>query len=325
MNKIIILLFANLLIIIQQSSAQTYKGIVLDAKTKEAVAYANVGILNKGYGVVCNEQGEFILKITTEKDSDIVQVFSIGYKPYYLPVKRMKETGENNVLSISLSEASYELATINVRPNDYETKIVGGKDVGEFKCEGKVNISSGAKDTATLRMEKEKGISNKSIGFELGNKIKIDKGQQTFIDKIRFKTCLKPNDTCVYRINIYQEGSTKERHMTPIGMVKIINTTNVLKVPVITKVIGKSEVQELDVSAQNIEVDDDFIIAIECIYTSNNDMNIAMKTSVFGATDLLVRSNTMAEWAKIPLLDITFVSATVTYKKEKGFWYKLFN
>ena len=211
-----------------------------------------------------------------------------------------------------------------MRPNDYETKIVGGKDVGEFKCEGKIAIG-GVKDTATLRREKEKGISNKSIGLELGNKIKIDKGQQTFIDKIRFKTCLKPNDTCVYRINIYREGSTKERHMTPIGMVKIINTTNVLKAPVIIKVIGKSEVQELDVSAQNIEVDDDFIIAIECIYTSNNDMNIAMKASVFGSTDLLVRKSTMAEWFKIPLLDITFVSATVTYKKEKSFWSKLFN
>lgn len=325
MNKIIILLFANLILIIQQSSAQSYKGRVLDAKTKEVVAYANVGIPNKGYGVVCNEQGEFILKITTEKDSDIVQVFSIGYKPYYMSVKKIKERGENNMITISLSEASYELATVNVRPNDYETEIVGGKDVSEFKCEGKVNLSSGAKDTATLRMEKEKGISNKSIGFELGNKIKIDKGQQTFIDKIRFKTCLKPNDTCIYRINIYREGSTKERHMTPIGMIKIINTTNVLKVPVITKVIGKSEVQELDVSAQNIEVDDDFIIAIECIYSSNNDMNIAMKASVFGSTDLLLRDNTMAEWVKIPLLDITFVSATVTYKKKKSFWSKLFN
>ena len=142
------------------------------------------------------------------------------------------------MITISLSEASYELATVNVRPNDYETKIVGGKDVGEFKCEGKIAIG-GVKDTATLRREKEKGISNKSIGVELGNKIKIDKGQQTFIDKIRFKTCLKPNDTCVYRINIYREGSTKERHMTPIGMVKIINTTNVLKAPVIIKVIGR--------------------------------------------------------------------------------------
>ena len=153
----------------------------------------------------------------------------------------------------------YELATVTIRPNEYETEIVGGKDVSAFSCEGRVNLSAGKKDTATVRMEKEKGISNKSIGFEIGNKIKIDKGQQTFIDKIRFKTCLKPNDTCIYRINIYKEGSVKERVFTPFGMIKVVNSTNILKEPVIVKVIGKSEVQELDVSNQNIEVDNDLL------------------------------------------------------------------
>lgn len=325
MNKIIILLFANLLLIIRQSSAQTYKGIVLDAKTKSTIAYANVGIPNKGYGVVCNEQGEFILKITTEKDTDIVQIFNIGYKTQDMRVRQFKAYHENEPVIIYLTEVGYELATVTVRPNDYEQMVVGSKDVSMFECEGAINISTLTTDTAVVRMKKEKGISDKSIGVEIGNKIKIDKGQQTFIDKIRFKTCLKPNDTCIYRINIYENGIIKQRHMTPIGMIKIINATNILKAPIITKVIGKSEVQELDVSTQNIEVDDDFIISIECIYSSNRDMNLAVKTSIFGSTDLLVRISTMAEWIKIPLLDVTFVSATVTYKKKKSFWSKLFN
>ena len=318
-------LFLYFIIFTNITIGQTITGKVVDVKSKQTVAFANVGIPSKGYGVVCNEQGEFTLKITTESDTDIVQIFSIGYKPLYITLSQLKKNILNNNATILLHEASFELATVNIRPNDYETEIVGGKDVSAFSCEGRVNLSSGKKDTATLRMEKEKGISNKSIGFEIGNKIKIDKGQQTFIDKIRFKTCLKPNDTCIYRINIYKEGSVKERVFTPFGMIKVVNSTNILKEPVIVKVIGKSEVQELDVSNQNIEVDNDFIIAIECIYTSNNDMNIAMKTNVFGSTDLLIRGNTMAEWVKIPLIDITFVSATVTYKKKKNFWNKLFN
>ena len=33
----------------------------------------------------------------------------------------------------------------------------------------------------------------------------------------------------------------------------------------------------------------------------------------------------MSEWIKIPLIDVTFVSATVTYKKKKGFFARLFN
>jgi hypothetical protein len=318
-------LFLYFIIFAKITYSQSYVGSVIDAKSKQAISFANIGIPSKGYGVVCNEQGEFTLKITTENDTDIVQIFSIGYKPLYITLKQLKGNIANNHSEILLYEASFEIATVNIRPNEYETEIVGGKDVSAFSCEGRVNLSAGKKDTATIRMEKEKGISNKSIGFEIGNKIKIDKGQQTFIDKIRFKTCLKPNDTCVYRINVYKEGSVKERVFTPFGMIKVVNSTNILKEPVIVKVIGKSEVQELDVANQNIEVDNDFIIAIECIYTSNDDMNIAMKTNVFGSTDLVIRGNTMAEWVKIPLIDITFVSATVTYKKKKSLWDKLFH
>lgn len=319
-------LFTILITIISVNSyAQLYKGTVLDTKTKQPIPYANVGIANKGYGVICNDMGEFSLKITTEKDTDIVQAFCLGYKPFYFKVSQLKTNGENNLYTIYLAEASMDLATVTIRPNEYETKIVGGKDVNEFSCEGKINLSMGQKDTATIRMEKEKGISDNKNGFELGNKIKIEKGQQTFIDKIRFKTCLKPNDTCIYRLNIYTEGSVKDRVFTPLGVIKVVNSTNIMKTPVITKVIGKTDVQEIDVSAQNIEVDDDFIIAIECIYSSNNDMNIAMRGNVFGSTDLLLRNSTMAEWVKIPLIDITFVSATVTYKKKKGFFARLFN
>ena len=59
------------------------------------------------------------------------------------------------------------------------------------------------KDTASVRKYKEKGINEKAGGIEIGNKISIKKGQQTFIDKIQFKTCLGPNDTAIYRVSIY--------------------------------------------------------------------------------------------------------------------------
>lgn len=319
------MLILNFTFLILNLKGQTYKGKVINYKTKAPIEYANVGIPNKGYGVTCNEEGDFTLKITTENDTDIVKIFSIGYKTQYMQVKQFKAHNVHEVFTIALTEQGYELATVNVRPNDYETKIVGGKDVNEFKCEGKISFNAGKKDTATIRKEKEKGIDPKGIGFELGNKIKIDRGQQTFIDKIRFKTCLKPQDTCVYRINIYKEDATLKRHMTPIGIVKEITTSNIMKTPVIVKVIGQEGVQEIDVSAQNIEVDDDFLIAIECVYTSNNDINLAMKVNMFGATDLIVRDNTMSEWIKIPLIDVTFVSATVTQKRKKGFFERMFD
>ena len=304
--------------------SQDYKGSIVDAKTQKGIPYANIGIPNKGYGVICNENGEFILKITTEKDTDVIQVSNIGYQTKYIALAQFKKIGESNC-KLELTETVYELATTTVRPNEYETKIVGAKDASELKCDGQLSVKGSANDTATARINKEKGIKNEGIGLEMGNKIKIDKGQQTFIDKIRFKTCLKPNDTCVYRINIYTEGETKKRMITPFGVVKLVSTTNVMKEPVVLKVIGKTDVQEIDLSAQNIEVFDDFMIAIECLYTSNDDINLAMDVSVFGSTDLFFRESTMAEWIKIPLIDVTFVSASVTQKKQKNFWNKLFN
>lgn len=302
--------------------AQNISGIIKDKITDKAIPYVNIGIPAKAFGIVGSEQGSFTLKITTEKDSDIVQISSIGYEPLYLTVKQLKTNCENN-LPFYLKETVYELATTTVRPNDYETTTLGAKKIDDLECFVMDKILS--KDTAYQRTAKEKGISEKAIGVEFGNKIKIDKGQKTFIDKIYFKTCPGPKDTCIYRLNIYTEGKTLERKFTPIGVIKIINSNNILKEPIIIKAIGKTEVHEIDLSKQNIEVNDDFMIAFECIYASNDQMSIGADASVFGSTDLLIRPSIMGEWVKIPLMDLTFISASVTYKKRPGFWSRLFN
>ena len=93
-------LFLYFIIFAKITVAQTYNGTVVDAKTKQIISFANIGIPSKGYGVVCNEQGEFNLKITTEKDTDIVQIFSIGYKPLYMPLGQLKGNLENNHVTI---------------------------------------------------------------------------------------------------------------------------------------------------------------------------------------------------------------------------------
>lgn len=302
--------------------AQNYNGTIKDSKSKEAIPYVNIGIPAKAFGIVSNEAGSFSLKITTEKDSDIVQISCIGYESSFLTIKQLKEYCEKEQ-AIFLKETTYELETTTVRPNEYETKIVGAKNVEDLTCIVLNKIA--ASDTAYQRLAKEKGISDKAIGVEIGNKIKIDKGQQTFIDKLYFKTCVNPKDTCIYRVNVYSEGKTVERKFTAIGVIKIINSNNILKEPIIVKAIGKTEVHEIDLSKQNIEVDDDFMIALECIYSSNNQMSIGADASIFGSTDLLIRPSVMGEWVKIPVMDVTFISASVTYKKKQSFWNRLFH
>lgn len=294
-------------------SAQQLTGVIKDAKTQAGVPYVNIGIPAKAFGFNTDEYGQFSFRITTEKESDTLQMTCIGYYPTVMSVGDLKKRCESNT-PILLQEAVYELATTVVRPNEYETKVLGNKSVADLEC---VNFSGlRQKDTASVRRYKEKGISDKAAGIEVGNKIKISKGQQTFIDRIQFKTCTSPGDTAIYRINIYSEGKTVKRMITPVGIVKIVNSKNELKEPIIVKTIGKTEVHDIDVSKQNIQVSDDFMIALECIYSSKSEMNVGAKPSMFGATDLLIRESTMDEWIKVPLVELTFISATVTYRKK---------
>ena len=292
--------------------SQELNGFVKD-KNQKGIPYVNIGIPAKAFGIITDENGSFKFKITTEKDNDTLQITSIGYFPAVISIADFKKSCSQNT-PIILSEEVYQLETTTVRPDEYETKVLGTTTVADLEC---VNLSGlRQKDTASVRRYKEKGLSEKSAGIEIGNKISIKKGQQTFIDKIQFKACLGENDTAIFRINIYSEGKTTKRVLTPIGMVKVINSNNELKEPIIIKSIGKTQVHEIDVSKQNIEVTDDFIIALECIYASNSQMNIGAKPAMFGSTDLLIRESIMDEWVKVPMINLTFIAATVTYKKK---------
>jgi hypothetical protein len=294
-------------------TAQEIKGVVKDTKTQAGIPYVNMGIPAKAFGFNTNENGEFSFRLTGEQETDTVQITCIGYYPAVISIGDLRKKCESTT-PILLQEAVYELATTVVRPNEYETKVLGNKSVADLEC---VNFSGlRQKDTASIRRYKEKGISDKAAGIEIGNKIRINKGQQTFIDRIQFKTCTSEGDTAIYRINIYSEGKTVKRMITPVGIVKIVSSKNELKEPIIVKTIGKTEVHDIDVSKQNIQVTDDFMIALECIYSSKSEMNVGAKPSMFGSTDLLIRESTMDEWIKVPLVELTFISATVTYRKK---------
>lgn len=295
------------------ATAQMLTGSVKD-KDNKGISFVNIGIPAKAFGIISDEDGTFEFKQTSEKDKDTIQVSCIGYQTLQLSFADFRRLCLAQQ-PIRLNEAVYTLATTTVRPNEYEVKTLGARNVSDLECITLEKFT--VKDTAAARIAKEKGLGEKSIGIEIGNKISISKGHQTFIDKIEFKTCVGSKDTAIYRVNVYIEGNTVKRIMTPVGMVKVVNNVNVLKEGIIVKAIGKTEVHSIDVSKQNIEVFDDFIVALECIYSSDTTMQIGAQASLFGSTDLLFRSSVMSEWVKIPLVNLGFIGATVTYNKKK--------
>ncbi len=292
---------------------QLLNGTVKD-KNGEGIAFVNIGIPAKAFGIISDEKGNFGFKQTSEQDLDTIQVSCIGYQTRYLNFADFRRLclGQQ---AIVLNEAVYTLATTVVRPNQYEVKTLGAKNVNDLECIVLEKFTS--KDTAAERIAREKGLGAKSVGIEIGNKFSIKQGHQTFVDKISFKTCVGPNDTDIYRVNIYVEDETVKRILTPIGVVKVVNNVNVLKEGIVIKTTGKPEVHTIDVSNQNIEVFDDFIVALECIYASDTTMQIGAEASLFGSTDLLFRASVMSEWVKVPLVNLGFISATVTYDRKK--------
>ncbi len=317
MYKIIIGILL-LLVFNSKVIAQSITNKVIEYVSGESIPFVSIGFSKISYGVLSNEEGIFTLESNKFNDTLLVRFSSIGYESVFFTWKQLQELSLN-AQEIVLKKKNIELNEVVIRDGAYEERIVGAKDVSKFSCK-KPSLLQMNVDTTSTKNKKVQSV----VGFEIGNKIKIDKGKQTFIDKVRFKTCMEQGVTTTYRINIYKEGKTIERKLTPIGMFKIVETKCILKKAIVIIVDGKSEVQEIDLYAQQLEVSDDFIVAIECLKSSNNKLNIALDLGIFGATDLLARESNMNEWVKAPLVDLTIVSATVTQKKEKSFFKKLF-
>ena len=242
---------------------QEYKGVIKNKKTNEGLSYVNIGIPAKAWGFLSDENGNFTFKATSEKDNDTIQFSLIGYQTVFMPIRELKTKCESGN-SIYLHETAYELAPVTITSTEYVTTVMGRKNLEDLEC---IEIARPT-DTTYNCIAREKGLDTNSIGLEFGNKISIKEGQRTFIDKVQFKVCLDPKDTAIYRINIYTKGKVTGRQVTPCGVIREETLINVMKEPVVLKCTGKTEVKTIDLSSQNIEVNDDFIVALECIYAS---------------------------------------------------------
>lgn len=84
-----------ILLTLSASAQRTVKGSVLDARTKEPVAYANIIAKGTTVGTTTDEQGRFVLNLPAKAGSLVVSY--IGYKPDTLAV-----TANKSVYNVSL-------------------------------------------------------------------------------------------------------------------------------------------------------------------------------------------------------------------------------
>jgi hypothetical protein len=60
------------------ANAQTFEGVVKDAKTNQPLPYVNVGIIGKSVGTVTDSAGRYKLNLTSH-DTDSLKLSMIGY------------------------------------------------------------------------------------------------------------------------------------------------------------------------------------------------------------------------------------------------------
>lgn len=88
---------------------QTITGQILDQKTGKAIAYANIGIPEKGIGTTSGDDGRFTFKVPDYYANSTMLVSVIGYKTYRKAVKQV-----TSPITVKLERTAYNLVEIEV-------------------------------------------------------------------------------------------------------------------------------------------------------------------------------------------------------------------
>ena len=269
-------------------SSQVIKGKVLDSKTKEPISFTNIGILGKGIGTVTNEDGTFELNISKSNADDIIRFSYIGYNSHSFTNSQYQKQ-YSDITIVYLTESNYNLNEVVIRPKEFKSKVVG-------------NTGKSIENASFV----DNSLDTSNIGFEVGTRIKI-KERPTYIDEVVINFSKNESKGCIFRLNIY-DG-------------KIKNTPNILKEPIYITIDNELSVLKIDLKKYNILVENDFIIALECVKRTSK-MRVNMY-AVMGGSDICIRSSINDEWEFISLLGFS-MSSTVTYE-DKGFFANLFD
>jgi hypothetical protein len=256
------------------SLGQTFSGKVIDAKTQEPVPYVNIGIVKKGIGTVSDEKGSFKLTIDDQYNSDTLRLSMIGYEPQRFLVSDFKKQFSQQEAIVVMKPAITELKEVTVKPGKIKYAELGN----DFHSK-----------TVTA------GFTSNKLGSEVGVVMRIKKAP-TYIEKVTFHIAANKYDSAIWRVNIYllKDGKPSE---------------NILKQAIYLKSYKSYETLSLDLSKYLIEVDSDFVVALELIQDLG-EKGLMFCAGLFG-NSIFARKASQGEWTNLPV-GVGF-SATVSY------------
>ncbi len=246
------------------SAQQNIKAVLIDSLSKQAVEFANIGILNKGVGTVSNEQGEFVLSIPDSLLNQVIRVSMIGYKPKNFKVKEILKTN-----TIYLSPVAIGLEEVSVSSKKTKFKIVGNETRTE-------HVSA--------------GFTTNNLGTELAVRLNI-KHKNTQLRKFMVNINSNDKENPAFRLNVYKVAKGGEPG------------ENILKQNVIIHIEQMPCFIDFDLTPFSIFTDEDVFISIEWIKALGNGHKVMFSSKLIGSQTYF-KNASQDKWEKLPSVGV---------------------
>lgn len=106
--------------VVDTTNYKIYTGKIIDAKDLTPLPFATIEAEGLSVATVTNIDGEFTLKISKDKEADMVKISYIGYKN---KLASLEELQNSNNKIIKLEPSSVNLKEVTIRPEDAKTLI----------------------------------------------------------------------------------------------------------------------------------------------------------------------------------------------------------
>lgn len=246
---------------------------------KEAVSYANIGVVGKGLGTVSDQNGSFTLDLSAANNQDTVAISAIGYESIVMKVEAFKEQCSTDC-TLAMNPTNYNLETVSIESKGLKRKIVGVID---------------AKDNISI------GFTTDALGHEIGAYMKIKR--PAYLSEVNIKVNGCEGDSIFFRLNVYDKK-------------KGMPNQNILKRPIYLSYACSDILNgiRVDVVDEGIYVEDDFFIALENINPTNEALSFSLKGKFF-SKGTYYRSTSQDNWNKIGIV-ASGISAVVLEEKK---------
>jgi len=254
------------LLMAEAAFAQTYTGKVIDAQTGEPLPYVNVGIVGQNVGTVTDIEGVFKIRLDDEHDRDSLKISMIGYESRSWKVFDYKFIAKDSI--VRLRKSNYEINQVEINSKRLRSKLLGSTTTSEFFTGG---------------------FTSNDLGNEIGVRINVGR-KPVYLQNFSFNIAQNNCDSLLFRVNVYSLKNDEP-------------DSSLLHENVLVGTRKKSGLITVDMLPYALQIDDDFVIALEFIRPCP-DRALQFSAAFLGS--IYSRVTSQGTWEKLKGFDLGF-------------------